>query len=105
MMAFCPEHPKWDPKSEIYTPKRDDEHPHTFYMRSPPSGLWWDRENYICPKVTTMGSIIGHKTDYNGVGALKGQRHIPREKLTLDLLPGFDAAKFALLSIARLSYS
>ena len=24
------------PKSEIYTPKREDEHPHTFHMRSPP---------------------------------------------------------------------
>ena len=24
------------PKSEIYTPKRDDEHPHPFHMRSPP---------------------------------------------------------------------
>ena len=24
------------PKSEIYTPKRDDEHPHHFHMRSPP---------------------------------------------------------------------
>ena len=26
------------PKSEIYTPKRDDEHPHPFHMRSPPPG-------------------------------------------------------------------
>ena len=26
------------PKSEIYTPKRDDEHPHPFYMRSPSPG-------------------------------------------------------------------
>ena len=24
------------PKSEIYTPKRNDEHPHRFHMRSPP---------------------------------------------------------------------
>ena len=24
-----------------------------------------------------MGSIIGQKIDYNGVGALRGQRHIP----------------------------
>ena len=24
-----------------------------------------------------MGSIIGHRIDYNGVGALRGQRHIP----------------------------
>ena len=28
------------------------------------------------PKVTEMGSIIGHRIDYNGVGALRGQRHI-----------------------------
>ena len=27
------------PKSEIYTPKRDDEHPHPFHMRSPPPGI------------------------------------------------------------------
>ena len=26
------------PKSEIYTPKRDDEHPHPFHMPSPPPG-------------------------------------------------------------------
>ena len=26
------------PKSEIYTPKRDDEHPLPFHMRSPPPG-------------------------------------------------------------------
>ena len=26
------------PKSEIYFPKRDDEHPHPFHMRSPPGG-------------------------------------------------------------------
>ena len=27
------------PKSEIYTPKRDDEHPYPLQMRSPPPGL------------------------------------------------------------------
>ena len=27
------------PKAEIYTPKRDDEHPHSFHMRSPPRGV------------------------------------------------------------------
>ena len=30
---------------------------------------------YICPKVTKMWSIIGYRIDYNGVGALRGQRH------------------------------
>ena len=34
------------------------------------------RKLHICPKMTKMGSIIGHKIDYNGVGALRGQRHI-----------------------------
>ena len=35
------------------------------------------RKLHICPKVTKMGSIIGHRIDYDGVGALRGQRHIP----------------------------
>ena len=30
----------------------------------------WDRENYISRRVTKMGSTIGQKIDYNGVGAL-----------------------------------
>ena len=34
-----------------------------------------------------MGSIIGHRIDYNGVGALKGQQHIPSKNLTL-VTPG-----------------
>ena len=34
MMTFCPEQVR--PKSEIYTSKRDDEHPHPFHVRSPP---------------------------------------------------------------------
>ena len=41
--------------------------------------LCWDRKIYISSKVTKMGSIIGHKIDYNGVGALRGQRHIPSQ--------------------------
>ena len=28
-----------------------------------------------------MGSIIGHRIDYNGVGALRSQRHISSKKL------------------------
>ena len=35
--------------------------------------------NDICPKVTKMGSIVGHKIDYNGVGVLRGQRYIPNK--------------------------
>ena len=34
------------------------------------------RKLHICPEVTKMESIIGHRIDYNGVGALRGQRHI-----------------------------
>ena len=37
------------------------------------------RKSHICPNVTKMGSIIGHRIDYKGVGALRGQRHIPRK--------------------------
>ena len=33
------------------------------------------RKLYICPKVTKIGSIIGHRIDYNEVGALRGQQH------------------------------
>ena len=32
--------PQVRPKSEIYTPKRDDEHPHPFHMRSSPPSGW-----------------------------------------------------------------
>lgn len=38
-----------------------------------------DRKNCIFPKLTTMGSITGHKINYNGALALRGQRHIPNE--------------------------
>ena len=31
-----PRTPEVRPKSEIYTPERDDEHPHPFHMQSPP---------------------------------------------------------------------
>ena len=39
------------------------------------------RKLHIYQKVTKMGSIIGHRIDYNVVGALRGQRHIPRKNL------------------------
>ena len=32
-------------------------------------------------KVTKMGSIIGQTIDYNGVGAQRGQRHIPSKNV------------------------
>ena len=38
------------------------------------------RKLHICTKVTKMWSIIGHRIDYNAVGALRGQRHIPGNK-------------------------
>ena len=39
------------------------------------------RKLHICAKVSKMGSIIGHRIDYNEVGALRGQRHIPSKNL------------------------
>ena len=36
---------------------------------------------HVCPKVTKMGSVIGHRIDYNGVGAQRGQRHIPSKNV------------------------
>ena len=36
-----------------------------------------DRGNYICPKVTNVGSIICHRIDYKGVVVMTNQRHIP----------------------------
>ena len=35
------------------------------------------RKLRFCPKVTKMWSIIGYRINYNGVGTLRGQRHIP----------------------------
>ena len=34
-----------------------------------------------------MGSIIGHRIDYNGVGALRGQQHTPSKNLTHEFPP------------------
>ena len=34
--GVLPRTPLMRPKSEIYTPKRDDVHPHHFHRRSPP---------------------------------------------------------------------
>ena len=43
----------------------------------------------FCPKVTKMGSIIDHRidSDYNGVGALRGQRHIPSKIKITQVIP------------------
>ena len=40
------------------------------------------------PKVTKMGSIIGPKIDYNEVGVLRGQWHIPSKNLPKYPPPG-----------------
>ena len=49
-----------------------------------------------------MGSIIGHRIDYNGVGSLRGQWHIPSKKLT-QVPPASRAWQFyVILSAARL---
>ena len=39
--GVLPRTPYVRPKSEIHTPKRDDEHPHPFLMRSPSPGVIW----------------------------------------------------------------
>ena len=39
------------------------------------------RKLHICPKVTKMLFIIGNRIHYHGVGALRGQRHIPSKNL------------------------
>ena len=40
------------------------------------------RKLHICPVTNSkVGSITGHRIHYNGVGALRGQRHIPRKKI------------------------
>ena len=44
------------------------------------------RELHVCPKVAKMGYIIGHRIDYYGVGALRGQRLIPSKNYLLDFL-------------------
>lgn len=49
--------------------------------------LTWDRENYIFPKVTKMGSITGHKIVYNGAQALRGQRHLLKKFNPGDIPP------------------
>ena len=42
---------------------------------------------HICPKVTKMGSIIGHKIDYNGVEALRRQRHVRTQQKFIQVPP------------------
>ena len=55
--------------------------------------LGWRKLN-ICPKVTKMGSIIGHRIDYNGVGALRGQLAHTQQKFTQVIPPGDEAIYF-----------
>ena len=44
--------------------------------------------NYISQEVTKMGSKIGQKIGYDGVGALRGQRHLPSKHLPKYPPPG-----------------
>ena len=47
-----------------------------------------DRQNYIfAQKWLRMGSIIGHRMDYNGVGAMRDQWHIPSKNFPNYPLP------------------
>ena len=51
------------PKSEIYTPKQGDEHPHLFHMGSSlPKGQCSVLTNGPCP-------MFGHKRQGGGLGA------------------------------------
>ena len=55
--------------------------------------LSFDRENDVFPKVTKMGSIFGHRIDYNGEGVLRGQQHIPPQKINPSNPPGIASRK------------
>ena len=48
-----------------------------------------------------MGSILGHRIGYNGVGALRGQRHIPSKTLRKYLPPGALAEKLKRKKVAE----
>ena len=59
-----------------------------------------------------MGSIIGRRIDYNGVGALRGQRHIlkinpstPGVKCTTTYDASFNISKYILLEVSLRLYS
>ena len=41
----------------------------------------WSQKLHISPRLTNMGSTIGHRKDYNGVGALRPAAHT-QQKLT-----------------------
>ena len=44
--GVLPRTPQVRPKSEIYTPKQDDEHPNLFHMRSPPPRVRQVRQSW-----------------------------------------------------------
>ena len=49
------------PKAEIYTPKRDDEHPHPGHMPSyppPPQRAWDPHDNGHCVLCMTFLSVL-----------------------------------------------
>ena len=39
--------------------------------------IFWDHKNNICPKLSNMGSMIGHRKDCNEIWVLRGQWHVP----------------------------
>ena len=47
------------------------------FMKIESDSILVSRKLQICPKVTKMGSTIGHRIVIIGVGALRCQRHIP----------------------------
>ena len=39
--------------------------------------IFWDHKNNICPKLSNMGSMIGHRKDCNEIWVLRDQWHVP----------------------------
>ena len=65
------------PKSEIYTPKQDDEHPHLFHMgSSPPKGQCSVLTNGPCP-------MFGHKRQVGGGWGLRAEGLKQEERTSL----------------------
>ena len=63
------------------------------------------RKLHIYPKVIKMRSIFGHRIDYNGVGVLRGQRHIPNlSKVTPPPTRGGQSSEFTYINKGNLHY-
>ena len=68
-----PRTPEVWPKSEIYTTKRDDEHPRPFYMGVLPRG--WNRQRVKDRELTRVKNDDGGRDQCTSVLSLKKKRH------------------------------